>query len=207
MSKEKNHLRPVPPHASSHEGNDDAHELWSPANMRDEELRGVLEAWRAPNVPRSTDARVLAAYRQQSPRTASFWSRLLKTKIAVPVPVFAAAVLLVLASVPLMLVALRPSSTSTESPLPQPSASAPSEVVVVERVEVPVERIVTRVVYVEKERRRKPAATRRPATPLSDEKTARVAKNDAEAKARGIVGFKPADEVKLRIIKGERLER
>jgi hypothetical protein len=191
----------------------------------DEELSALLASWRAPRAPsRALDARLAFAFRQQAHARLPVWRRLLLTRIAVPVPVVAAAVLLLLCAVSATLV-LRLKAAPT-----QPASQAGlSTKLVAERVEVPVERVVERIVYVEREqpqqqprRARRRGETRTPQTAQNASPGAQEAVQASASSSTGseerkrleastatttMAGFKPAAEVKLRIIKGEQFER
>ena len=124
----------------------DAEPIWKDRpedDLYDEELRALLESWKAPAPPASLDARAMAAYRKRVNRV-PFWKRLLAGTIAVPVPVAVAVLLLLMSSA---LFAFRAHRSLTEELLPA-VVTAPPVV-----VEVPVvrEKIVTRTVYVERE--------------------------------------------------------
>jgi hypothetical protein len=77
-----------------------------------DELDEVLEAWVAPEVPRSLDRRVLASYRELTPAR-PLWVRFFTSTVRVPLPVATAAVVLLVLSA---VVALRP-------PQPTPTVS------------------------------------------------------------------------------------
>ena len=115
----------------------------SEEDLYDEELRALLESWKAPAPPASLDVRAMAAYRKRVNRF-SFWKRLFAGTITVPVPVAVAVLLLLMGSA---LFAFRAHSSLTEE-LPPAVVTAPPVV-----VEVPVvrEKIVTRAVYIERQ--------------------------------------------------------
>lgn len=222
MSNEKHRLRPVPPPAPlPRDGGEDVEAReWLSRAEEDEELRAVLANWTTPDASPALDAGVLAAYREQARGTASLWKRLLTTKIAVPVPVAAVAVVALLLSLA-ALVLLRgtptPPAPARQANLEPQIVRSASEPAAGERVvEVPVvrERVLTRVVYVERERAPKRRGEGRRlllSAPEAQEEAAAAARQRREAKERAarasMAGFKPADDVKLRIIKGERFER
>ncbi len=114
--------------------------------------------------------------------------------LRVPVPVAAAFVLLLSVSSLLAVRSRRPLMIATP---------APSALVETRTVEVPViqERVLTRVVYVEKTRRRLRGAATQSEQRLLDT-TAGLQKEASEKKPASLAGFKPAEEVKLTIIKG-----
>ena len=117
----------------------------------------------------------------------SWLVRLFKTSVPVPIPV---AVALLVAFVVLLLVVIRPKQ---QPPIPAPH-------VVQVPVEVPVvqEKIVTRVVY-----RERPSSPKTSKRRLDVEGTfARSQKPRSVETPATLAGFKPADEVKLTVIKG-----
>jgi hypothetical protein len=71
-------------------------------------------------------------------------------------------------------------------------------------VEVPViqEKVITRVVYVEKKNRRFGTDTNQPANPGGTNGVAGTGSDATNRTALSLAGFKPTDEVKLTIIKG-----
>ncbi|HEY0004922.1 MAG TPA: hypothetical protein VGB17_08930 [Pyrinomonadaceae bacterium] len=131
-----------------------------------------------------------------------FWKRILTISIPIPAPVAAAAVILLLVS---SLLALRAQRA------PVQSAASPAVVEKTRIVEVPVERIVTQTVYVTKERSRssRVEAASQP-LPVAQNSTATVERQKAENKSlatpanpnASLADFKPTDEVKLTLIKG-----
>lgn len=136
---------------------------------------------------------------QLQPRT-SFrgWSSLKKiagASVRIPVPV--AAVLFLLFGLSMFLV-IRLSGQTRQEPL------SPVTVVETRTIPVPVikETVVTRVVYVAKQRRPSPAQPRSDGVPDLSEATARLAKEPANKTTLNLEGFRPPDQVKLTIIKG-----
>jgi hypothetical protein len=63
------------------------------ADDRDPVLDGVLQEWRAPEVSRDLDRRILEDYRKAT-RTRSLWHRFFFTSVRVPLPVAVAALAL-----------------------------------------------------------------------------------------------------------------
>lgn len=148
---------------------------------------------------------------------ARFWfevRRLLTTSVRVPAPVAAALVLLLAASV-FFAVQSRGATEKSLTPTPVDAAAAATKI-----VEVPVikEKVVTRTVYVETNRRPRNAVN-----DLSDLNEGRSDSDSGDANqsqvidarnglarvapesrgaAMSLAGFKPTDEVKLTIIKG-----
>jgi len=82
---------------------------------RDPALKRVLEEWRAPEVPESLDARVLATYRRMQKKEA-WWQRFFSSSVRVPLPVAVAVLALLFVSAAL---ALRPAGApkSAEPPI------------------------------------------------------------------------------------------
>ncbi len=64
---------------------------------RDAALKRILEGWRAPAVPESLDARVLASYRRMGKQEA-WWRRFFTGSVRVPLPVAATVLALLLVS-------------------------------------------------------------------------------------------------------------
>jgi hypothetical protein len=181
----------------------------------DAELTALLREWEAP--PQSAGARVrlLAEFRATA-RPAPLWRRALAAHVRVPLPVAACAALALLLS-PLALGA-RPWSRAAA---PAAAASATPDATAVRVVEVPVvrERVVERIVYVEKKERgvgrgvsSQAAARELPAAGTSA--AARVEARRQEAQAPSppdasagyftpvdMEDFQPADEVKIRMLK------
>jgi hypothetical protein len=71
-------------------------------------------------------------------------------------------------------------------------------------VEVPFiqEKVITRVVYIEKKTRRSARGMDQSAAPGGNSSVARAGSNTVIGTALNLTGFKPTDEVKLTIIKG-----
>jgi hypothetical protein len=161
-----------------------AEDFWSGYHAR---LRQRLESTSGSAVPS----------RSQQPRTDTGlqnWLRRLVTA-SVPVPVPLAAVLVVLFGVSLLFAMNFRRSSSAE-----PISGAPH--VITRVVEVPViqERTITRVVYREKNFSTLPGRSSQPDQSRSNGVADR---NRADAEAPiSLAGFKPANEVKLTIIKG-----
>lgn len=129
----------------------DARELSADAGefSEDAELSTLLRAWETPDPSARSRERLLAEFRAGGVR-APFWRRALSAELRVPLPVAACAALALLASL-LALVARTqvPAQSATKSTaVDVRTADAPA----VKIVELPVERerVVTRIVYVER---------------------------------------------------------
>jgi hypothetical protein len=151
------------------------------------------------NVPpglRTWDAVVL-----QTGRLRSMSWKLVTTSVRVPVPV--ALALVFLFGVSVVSLAGRGSIRPGEAANAIPSTQLPS--VETRLVEVPViqERVVTRVVYVEKKSSRSPVSN----SPNRENGFPRAGSNTSAETALSLVGFKPTDQVKLSIIKGNHDEK
>lgn len=154
---------------------------------QEKELRSLLAHWQAPASPQSLDARALASFRQLRPRTP--WGRKLFTaSIRVPLPVAAALTIFAVAAA---LWALRsPQAVTITVPQALPST--------VQIVEVPVvqERVVTRTIYANRTQPR-PKGVDHTASAHPDANNAPVQNNGAA----NLIGFKPPEEMKIRIIR------
>lgn len=151
--------------------------------------------------------RKLNAIDRRAPeKRAPFWKRIFAASLPVPVPVAAAIIIALLVS---SVLALRRSSP--DGSVVQPQATASSSVtaapVPVKIVEVPVvsERVVTRIVYVERKRHEK-NETRRSPTLIAQSKSpvsARGAKDEQSGfiTRANLAGFEPTSEVKIRMIR------
>jgi len=162
----------------------------------DAELRELLGAWPAPALGDALRARLAESYRAHvapAPR----WRRLIAARVSVPLPVAACAAALVVSALALAALA---------SKRPSGEASAAGAAPAVKFVEVPVphERVVERVVYVEREARPKNArrATPRPAPDAREERDGPTSYFTGVDMAE----FRPADEMKIRVIKRARAD-
>ena len=174
----------------------------------DAELSEMLRHWVAPDASRMTEGRLLAAYRAEvvAPR-APLWKRLLTASVPVPAPVAGlAAVALLFVSAALL---MRPPIISLGAPH---AALPPAEVTRIVEVPVAQERVVTRIVYVEKKKGQAMDAA-------SADERQRLAAGSERAPVRpgqrrkpegpgmgyftrvDMAEFQPADEMKIRIIK------
>lgn len=132
--------------------------------------------------------------------TSRLWSGLRQiatASVRIPVPAAAAFILLIGISTFFAVRSRGQVNATTSDQLPG---------VETRTIQVPVvqEKVVTRVVYVEKTRRRSPGAGRRPdlAESPTMNRVAKAGANKDGATAISLVGFKPTDQVKLKIMKG-----
>lgn len=173
----------------------------------DAELSAMLRTWNAPQQTHAARSRLLAGFRASSVRV-PVWRRALTASVRVPLPVAACAVIALIAS--LATVAALMSSPRSAMPETQVSSAAP----VVRVVEVPVvqEKVVTRVVYVEKnERHENRAGSAKSARVGLATTSARASKPTTGSRDEGepasfitrvdMDDFRPADEMKIRVIK------
>jgi hypothetical protein len=174
----------------------------------DAELTALLRAWESPSHTARASERLLADFRA-GVRRAPVWRRALAAELRVPLPVAACAVFALLLS----LFALGARALTHASPVESKTVGP----TVLKIVETPVvqERVVTRIVYVEKKERganrvvssqaiaRETLAT--DGTDAAGEKqTVRPANQGAPAgyfTRVDMADFQPADEVKIRIVK------
>jgi hypothetical protein len=161
----------------------------------------ALKAWDAPAVPASLDQRVFASYHEHLQR-APFWKRWITASIRVPAPLAAAAALLFLIAGGVALAALKRTPAQT-AVMPNPGVTTITKT---EIVEVPVvkERVVTRVVYVEKPASA-PALHAAQLLGTSQPREIKLASHVAGDNAYTNVdlsGFQPVEEMTVRIIKG-----
>ncbi len=184
----------------------------------DAELRELLRAWEAPRASARSRELLLADFRAHA-RRAPLWRRALRAELRVPLPVAACALVALLS---LLAFAARSPSRSQQSKAVAPEtlnaaaaqtsgttgaqvsdAGAAANVKV---VEVPVvrERVVTRVVYVEKKERR----GARPDAALAAERERRARDGEQPSGAASsyftrvdMEDFQPADEMKIRIVR------
>jgi len=140
----------------------------------------------------------LAHAEQQRVERHSLWKQFFAARLRVPVPVAALIVLLLIVSTTLSMRTRDSGKATLASHAPAPA--------VVEVREIPVvhEKIVTRIVYVEKKGRRGRALPEQPTVGRAS-KPELVAREEGEATTpltrTGLAGFQPADDVKLTIIK------
>lgn len=131
-----------------------------------------------------------------------FWKRIFTAKLPVPVPLAVALTLALLVS---SVLALRPSTKETTTVVQPPVVrQAPPEI-----IEVPVvqEKVVTRIVYVEKREREKTETQRQSPTIQRNDGTLAARRAEAESVQGGffthanLTDFQPADEMRIRVIK------
>jgi len=183
----------------------DAEEAAGLAREEDPELAVLLAEWGAPAEPGGSAARLLAAYREATARP-TLRQRILASRVGVPFPVAACFALAFAAS----LLAHAMSLSAARQPPDAPAASAASAasaagqtIPEVRYVEVPMPGE-ARVVYVEK---RQTAARARRAKDGRGSPGRGPAAGDAASYFTPVdmAEFKPADEVKIRVVrKGER---
>lgn len=127
--------------------------------------------------------------------------KLLTTSVRVPVPV--ALALVCLSGISVLALAGRARVGPVEPINAPPSSQSPP--VETRLVQVPViqERVVTRVVYVEKKSSRSTTSN----SPNREYGVARAGSDTSAETAMSLVGFKPTDQVKLSIIKGNHDEK
>lgn len=172
----------------------------------DAELSALLRTWDAPRQSHASRAHLLADFRASSVRV-PLWRRALTASVRVPLPIAACAVIALVASLALVAARARPRPATAGT---QVSSAAP----VVRVVEVPViqERVVTRVVYVEKNERdeSRGVPAKSPVAGLAT-MSARAPKPVAGSRDAGepasfitrvdMNDFRPADDMKIRVIK------
>ena len=142
-----------------------------------------------------TDSHALRVQPRTPARMWSTLTRIAGASVRIPVPV--AAVLFLFFGLSMFLV-LQARGQAKQKPLP------PATAVETRTIEVPVikEKIVTRTVYVAKNRRLSPAQSEPNRTWSSSGATAGLPKEPANNTAVNLSGFRPTDQVKLTIIKG-----
>lgn len=142
------------------------------------------------------------APRVVAPEREPFWKRIFAARLPVPVPVAVAITLALLVS---SVLALRPSTKETTTVVQPPVVrQAPPEI-----IEVPVvqEKVVTRIVYVEKKEREKTEAQRSSPNVQRNDSTLTARRAETESVQGGLfthanlTDFQPADEMKIRVIK------
>ena len=138
-----------------------------------------------------------------APRRAPFWRRAFAARLTVPAPAAAAIALALLVSAAL---ALRPRTLPAPSPAPPQQTAAETTPPQVRPDPVVTERVVTRVVYVER-RRRERREGRRFAPPAGQNESTLASGREKESGEGGLftranlTDFQPANELKIRVIK------
>ena len=135
-----------------------------------------------------------------APPRAAFWRRAFAARLTVPAPAAAVIALALLVS---SVMAPRPRTTAAPSPAPQPvTVTQPTQV---QPAPVVTERVVTRVVYVERRRERREA---RRAAPVAVRGEPTLAAGREKESVQGglftranLTDFQPANELKIRVIK------
>jgi hypothetical protein len=191
----------------------------------DTELLELLRAWEAPTPSARARERLLSDFRARA-RRAPLWRRALRAELRVPLPAAACALVALLS---LLAFAARSSSRAPRTPHgateetanafgPQTSDAARRQTPDAEAatagvkiVEVPVvqERVVTRVVYVERKARRGAGtAGVGPASALASERDGAARDGEQTPGAASsyftrvdMEDFQPADEMKIRIVR------
>jgi hypothetical protein len=213
----------------------DALELSADAGefSEDAELSTLLRAWDAPEPSARSRERLLSEFRAGVVR-APFWRRALSAEVRVPLPVAACAALALLAS--LFMLAARTQTPAQTAATTAAAHNATADVRALDAapevkiVEVPVERerVVTRVVYVERNAPRAEAqmlaTTQQPASTERIGTTRGVVQSNSNSEAASrqtavetgaqsateptsyftrvdMADFQPADEMKIRIVK------
>ncbi|HZS09581.1 MAG TPA: hypothetical protein VFD58_32435 [Blastocatellia bacterium] len=172
-----------------------------PPIPEDRELGALLESWVAPDVPRSLDARVMAAYREQfSHRRMPLWKRILTSSIHVPIPVAAAIAVLMIGAV--WVAAKSAGSVTVVMSPPQTDQTRIIELPVVHEKIVSQKQYVTRVVYrdgaADVKARLAPATNGQPAPKLLQ-----IAGDDSTYFTRArLAGFEAPQELKIKVIRG-----
>ena len=194
----------------------------------DAELGTLLRAWEAPAPSAAARERVLAEFRACGVR-APFWRRALTSELRVPVPFAACAALALLAALFALAARTQAPAQTAAANNAHAGATAAAAETVVKIVEVPVERVVTRVVYVERDAPRGEAqqlAAVRQSTSTQRNESARGAvaqsNSNSEAAARrtafdsgpqssaeptsyftrvDMADFQPSEKMELRIVR------
>ncbi|HLM57647.1 MAG TPA: hypothetical protein VK422_16190 [Pyrinomonadaceae bacterium] len=160
----------------------------------DAELRQLLLAWEAPDESAAARARLLAAFRERAARP-PLWRRLLTSSVRVPLPVAACAAL----AFALSAYALVSRTARTDDAV---TTNTPAAVVKVVEVPVVEERVVERIVYVEKKGRTAARpANRQLASAGRNPSAARPASDASYVTPVDMAVFEPAGEMNFRIVK------
>jgi hypothetical protein len=186
----------------------------------DAELTALLREWDAPEISSRSRERLLADFRA-GVAPAPLWRRVLGAQLRVPLPVAACAV----TSDAQAKAGVSEAANAGESRTVADAAKSAEAAPALKAVEVPVEKVVTRVVYVEKKERGETgqAFARADASRVPTVKAVwpKVGAHDdgarpEESKGAGATtsyftrvdmnDFQPADEVKIRIVKRGRAD-
>lgn len=229
---------------------DDSTEFSTDDPSADAELSTALRVWDAPELSTRARERLLVDFRV-AVRPAPLWRRALAVELRVPLPMAACAVVALVLSFSALAAraftrdtpaktdasvhskaddakAFEPSNMSKEAAVASKEAAPASESATASKVvevPVPVERIVTRVVYVEKKERGEtlpmPARVDGRHAVSVEATWPKAASADEDARVRDLKGagattsyfthvdmndFQPADEVKIRIVKRGRAD-
>jgi hypothetical protein len=211
MSNERKEHRLLPFRARRRLMHPIPEETGADAVRADDELNELLRSWEAPPPSATARTRIVAAFREQA-APPTLWRRMLTASVRIPAPV-AAAVLVALAGLCAALAMRSTHVVALEAPPAYDAAPAPARIV---EVLVPQERVVTRVVYLEKKSGGQSRRDERPPQPQAHEQVARESAQEATP-ARGATTtqeaangyftgvnmseFQPSDEMKIRIIK------
>lgn len=135
---------------------------------------------------------------------APFWKRIFAASLPVPVPVAAVIIIALLVS---SVLALRRSNPDAAKPTQAIASSALTSSAPIKIIEVPVvsEKVVTRIVYVERKGSEK-NEVRRPPTLIAQSKPSASARHAGEEQSgfitrANLAGFEPTSEVKIRMIR------
>jgi hypothetical protein len=177
MSDKKENPQLLPFHRSNERSFADNERADDGVEVQDD-LRQLLQRLRLPESTDQLDRRILSSYASQIERR-PFWKRLLKGTIPIPIPI---AAIIVLSIASLVYLALRP-STIVVKEVPKPAFGEQIKI-----VEVPVvkEHLVTRTVYINQH-----SGSRRQTS--IDNRNGGV----------DLGGFKPVEELKIRLLEGD----
>ena len=199
MSEERRQTRLLPFRLRRAHEERRATEAGLEGSAEDAELRRLLNAWEAPAEGAGSRERLLAAYRERVARP-PLWSRLLTSSVRVPLPVAACAAL----AFALAAYALVARGMQAE---PAAAATTNTPPPVVKIVEVPVvqERVVERVVYVEKKERpaARPAKSQLASAPRP---SARDGSDASYVTPVDMAVFQPAGDINFRVIRKGRTD-
>lgn len=137
-----------------------------------------------------------------APEREPLWKRIFTARLPVPVPIAAALTLALLVS---SVLALRPSTKEAPAAVQPPAVKQAQP----EIIEVPIvqEKVVTRIIYVEKKEREKKEGGRRLPNIQRNDSTLTARRAEEESVQGGffthanLTDFQPADEMRIRVIK------